>query len=203
MDIAELRAALDRAWNREAKHVERLTVAAAVLQVALRQAGMEATLVGGGAIEFYAPRFYTTTDIDFVVERGSRESIDQVFTALGLTKSGRHWSKGDLYVEVPGNRQYEPVDEFTVGPMTLRVVRKEYVLSDRIVGFRHWKYWAYGNQAMDMIAAFGDEIDDTALRAYLRREGAEDTYDLLRLAAASDRRMDDRELESLWRQHYD
>jgi hypothetical protein len=202
MTTDELRRALADAWDDGGDHVERLTLATAVLQTALREAGMEATLVGGGAIEFYIPDAYTTTDIDLVVERRTRDAINEVFTALGLARNGRHWVRGDLFVEVPGNYMAEPAEEFTIGPMTLRVIRKEYVLADRIVGFRHWKYWAYGVEAMDMIRAFGIELDETALRVYLRREGSEDAFEHLRAMAIAGKPVDEAAVERLWNQHY-
>jgi hypothetical protein len=198
----ELRAALERAWSGDRPHVERLTLAAAILQTALREAGMEPTLVGGGAVEFHVSGSYVTGDIDFVVERRTREAIDEVFTSLGLAKQGRHWVRGDLFVEVPNNHLSEPADEFAVGPYRLRVIRKEYVLADRIVGFRHWKYWAYGLEAMDMIRAFGSELDEEPLRAYLRKEGSEDVFDHLRELATSGTPVDEGAVEALWHRHY-
>src|SRR5262249_10360871 len=122
MTTEELRHALEKAWESERPHVERLTLATAGLQTALREAGMEATLVGGGAVEFHTPDAYITHDIDLVVERRTREAIDEVFSALGLARRGRHWVRGDLFVEEPGNHLSEPADEFPVGPYTLRVV---------------------------------------------------------------------------------
>ncbi|HSU12871.1 hypothetical protein [Longimicrobium sp.] len=202
MTTDELRRALEQAWDSDREHVERLTLAAAVLQTALREAGMEATLVGGGAIEFYIPDAYTTSDIDLVVERQTREALDDVFTSLGLTRRGRHWVRGELFVEVPGNYMAEPTEEFTIGPMTLRVVRKEYVLADRVIGFRHWKYWAYGVEAIEMIRALGSQIDEAALRAYLRKEGSEHAYDLLREIMASGEPLTEQTLEARWHREY-
>lgn len=155
MTTNDLRKALHEVWGSDRDHVERLTLAAAVIATAPGQAGMKATLVGGGAVEFYAPGSYTTTDSDFVVEGRTRDEIDKVLTSLGMQRQGRHWTLADLFVEVPGNYLGEVADEFSFGPLTLHVIRKEYVLADRIVGFRHWKYWAYGQQAADMIGAFG------------------------------------------------
>jgi hypothetical protein len=123
---------------------------AAIIGTALHRAGMRATLVRGGAIEFHAPEVYTTTDLDFVVEGRPRAEIDPVMRSLGLQRRGRHWVMGDLHVEVPGNVMEEAVDVETIGPFELRVSRKENVLADRIVGFRHWKAWgpgAAGNRA--------------------------------------------------------
>lgn len=90
---AGLKAALAKAWEDECPHVERLTVTAAILAIALQNDGMRATLVGGGAMEFYVPGAYTTHDIEFVVEGRSRAAIDAVFTSLGLRRQGRRCGK--------------------------------------------------------------------------------------------------------------
>jgi hypothetical protein len=202
MTTHEMREALDAAWHSDAEHVERITLAAAIITTALRDAGMTATLVGGAAIEFYAPGSYATTDLDFVVEGRTREAIHEVMSALGFARSGRHWVLDDLFVEVPGSYQAEPTNEYPMGDLVLRVVRKEHVLADRIVGFRHWKYWAYGLQALDLLAAFGDDLDDAALRKHLRSEGAEHAYDLLLHVHRSGSPGTAEVLDSLWHQHY-
>jgi hypothetical protein len=202
MSIDELRRALDEAWNSETDHAERLLRTAAILQTALREAGMVPTLVGGAAIEFHAPGAYTTTDIDLVVERRTRAAIHEVFTAMGFEKPTRHWVRGDLLVEVPGNYMGEPTDEVSIDQFTLRVVRKEVVLADRIVGFREWKHTAYAVQAMDLIRAFGDRLDEAPLRAHLRREGADQYYEPLRRLALSGRPVTHKELERLWKRYY-
>jgi hypothetical protein len=202
MNERELARALEDAWNSEGDHVERLVLAAAVITTALERAGMRATLVGGGAIEFYAPGSYATTDLDLVVEGRTRKELGDVLVSLGMHRSGRHWVLRDLYVEVPGNFLGEPTDEFAVGPFTLRVIRKESVLADRIVGYRWWSYAAYGVQALDMMAAFGQDLDEAALRARLRKEGAEDTYDLLRDFADSGAPVTADALEQLWQRRY-
>lgn len=202
MEIDELRHALDEAWNGAGEHVERLILVTAILQTALRQAGMVPTLVGGAAIEFYAPGAYTTSDIDLVVERKTREAIHEVFTALGLSRQGRHWVRGDLYVEVPGNYLGEAADEVPIGRFTLRVVRKESVLADRIVGVRAWKYWGYAFEAIDMLRTFGNALDEESVKRHLRGEGAEELYEPLREMAKLDRPVTEKEIEALWHRYY-
>ena len=177
-------------------HVERLTLVAAIISEALGQRGLEATLVGGGAVEFYDPGAHTTSDIDLVVERKRQirdlesELID-VFTKLGFERHGRHWKRSDLFVEIPARAMTDPTEVFQVGPYALRVVRKEIVLAERIVGFKHWRYTGHGAQAIDMIAAFGDEIDQPLLQRYLQREDAEDAFEVLRKLAHSNVIVDD------------
>ena len=202
MTESELASALEKAWSGDRAHVERIVLAAAVITTALERAGMRATLVGGAAIEFYSPETYATGDLDFVVEGRTREAIDQTLRSLGMRREGRHWVRGDLFVEVPGSFMGEGTENFEVGPYTLRVIRREYVLGDRIVGYRWWKYAAYGVQAINMMLTFGADIDDALIRAHLRKEGAEDTYDLLLRFAESRTPATPESLEALWHQHY-
>lgn len=198
-----LKAALLQAWQADAPHVERLVGAAAVLTHALAQAGMRATLVGGGAIEFYAPGSYATTDIDFVVEGWPREAIGRVFESLDFKRHGRSWVMDDLFVEAPGSSlERRTVETVPLGDFDLRVLKKEHVLADRIVGFRRWKSWAYGMQAIDMMAAFGDDLDEAFLRLWLRKEGSEAGYDHLREIADSGMPITAQALDRQWHQRY-
>ncbi|HEX2081109.1 MAG TPA: 5-formyltetrahydrofolate cyclo-ligase [Longimicrobium sp.] len=201
-DSEDLAGLLQKTWSSDRPHNERMIWSAAIIATALHRAGMRATLVGGGAIEFHAPGVYTTTDLDFVIEGRPRAEIDPVMRSLGMQRQGRHWVMGDLYVEVPGNVMEEPVDTETIGPFELRVIRKEYVVADRIVGFRHWKSWAHGAQAITLIRTLGRELDDKVLRAALRKEGAEHAYGLLRRLAASDEEVTPQRLDALWHKHY-
>jgi hypothetical protein len=202
MTDSELAQALHDAWHSDREHVERIVLAAAVIATALERAGMRATLVGGAAIEFHAPSAYATTDLDFVVEGRNRAAVNDVLTALGMRQQGRHWVRGDLFVEVPSSYLSEESDTFQIGPFALRVIRKEYVLGDRIIGFRWWRYAGYALQALDMIDAFTSELDEAALRAHLRKEGAEDTYDLLRRVSVSGARPTLEDLDTLWQREY-
>lgn len=197
MTLTELRAILDHSQQVSAPHVERLTVAAAVISEVLRQHGMVATLVGGGAIEFHAPGAYTTSDLDFVVEGRTRAELDAVLLDFGFARRGRHWVRGDLFVEVPGNWMSDPVDVVRVGALTLRVVRREIVLADRIIGFKHWRSTAYGAQALTLLRVLGASLDEGLLRERLLAEDAEDAYIALRAMAETDAVVDDVALDTL------
>jgi len=194
---AELRRLLDDARASDRSHAEKLAISAAVISAVLREGGMEATLVGGGAIEIHASDVYTTSDIDLVVEGRSRVEIDAALTRFGLARRGRHWVLGDLFVEVPGNWMPDPVDVIPVGPLTLRVVKREVVLADRIIGFKHWRATAYGAQAVALLALFGSGLDDRLLRERVRAEGAEDALDELRRLAADTTPVTEEQLQHL------
>jgi hypothetical protein len=200
---ADLRQALHEAvGDSSLPHVRRMSLAAAIVSTALERAGMEATLVGGSAIEFYVTGSYTTADIDFIVERATREKLAEVFAALGMQRKDRHWYVGDLYFEVPSFRREDPALTFEVGPFTLRVIAREVVLAERITGFKYWKYWGYGLQAVDMIRTFRHLIDEEALRNWLKREQAEDAYDLLCDVADSGRELTEREMGEIWQSRF-
>lgn len=200
----DLREALLDAWHSAAPHAERMAHAAAIIALALAREGMRATLVGGGALEFWAPATYVTTDIDFVVEGGSRERMAEVLDRLGMQRLGRHWMVDDLYVEVPGNRLTDPTETVDVGPYRLDVIAREIVLADRIVGFRYWKAWAYGLQAIQGLRALGRELDRRLLLDHLEAEGsgAVDALLLLEDLATTEEDLTYADLDREWHLRY-
>jgi hypothetical protein len=197
MTTADLQTLLDRTMAGDVPHAEKVTVAAAVLSEVLRRRGMVATLVGGGAIELYAPETYATSDIDLVVEGRPRTEIDAALTAFGFDRSGRHWVRGDLFVEVPGTIMSDPVEELSAGGLRLRVVRREVVLADRVIGFKHWGATAYGAQAIALLAALGDVVDERMLRDRVRAEDAGDALDVLWTMARSGARVSEVDLRNV------
>jgi hypothetical protein len=73
----------------------------------------------------------------------------------------------------------DPVETIPVGELSLRVVRREVVLVDLIIGFKHWRATRYGAQGIALLALFGDTLDAGMLRDRLRAEDAEDAEDAL------------------------
>jgi hypothetical protein len=197
MELPDLRRRLEATLASDAPHVERMTIAAAVVSEVLARAGMTATLVGGGAIEFHASEVYTTSDLDFVVEGRSREDLHNALVDVGFERRGRHWVFGELFVEVPGNWMGDPVVVAQIGDLALRVVRREIVLADRIIGFKHWGATAYGLQAIALLGVFGSALDESLLRERLRAEHAEDALGALRALAATGREVTDDDLREL------
>jgi hypothetical protein len=126
-------------------------------------------------------------DIDVVIERGAATSADRddVFLSLGFGRVGRHWRRDELFVETVPGPLAGPADEVEVAGAVFRVVRKEVLLRDRIVGFKHWRHTAYGDQAIAMLLAFERDLDAEWLRKELAREEAEDALSALRKVALS------------------
>lgn len=170
-------------------HAEQVAEVVSVLRGAFASAGFDVTLVGGAAVEVHAPGIYRSGDLDVVVEkaREDAERRDDVFLRLGFRREGRHWRFGDaLFVELVPGPVAGPTEEVRLGSSEFRVVTKEVVLRDRLVGFKQWKHTAYGQQAIDMLAAFGDTLDMAWLEPELQREGSLDALYALRQLADSD-----------------
>lgn len=137
--------------------------------------------MGGSGIEIHAPGVYVSGDMDMVIERSGNEPdrLSEIFEGLGFRRMCRHWRLDDLFVELVPGPVAGPVQEVRVGRSEFRIVEKEVPLRDRVVGFKHWEYTAYGEQAIDMLAAFGDELDESWLLPELRQEDALDALEAL------------------------
>jgi hypothetical protein len=95
-----------------------------------------------------------------------------------------------------------PTDSLQVGPYELRVVKKEWLLGERLAGFRHWKYWGSGIQAIGMIRAFGEELDEEELKKSFKIEGTAHAYSLLKELADSEQEVTIPQMDALWHAHY-
>jgi hypothetical protein len=168
-------------------HAEQVARIAGILHAAFAAAGLRSTLVGGSAIEVHAPGIYRSGDLDLVIERAAADAgrAEDVFTDLGFERFGRHWRRQRLFVEVPGSQVIDPSELMRVADAVFRVVTKEVVLADRVVGFKQWLFTAYGQQAIDMLAAFGDQLDMAWLRPRLEYEDSYDAFEALQRLAAS------------------
>lgn len=173
-------------------HSKQIAVVAAILHRAFANSGLVSTLIGGSAIEVYAPGIFASGDIDLIVEpvRSAgdatvRDRTGAVLTELGFQELGRHWTKRDLFVEVPSHRLDDPAETMHAGPFVFRVIAKEALLAYRLVGFKHWRHTGYGQQAIDMIAAFGDELNLGWLNERLKQEDVSDAFEAMRRLAFS------------------
>ncbi len=188
------------------RHAEQVAEVAAILHQAFTPEGFTVTLVGGSAIEIHAPGIYVSGDMDLVIERMASASkhVDRIFEGMGFKKKGgRHWIMEDLFIETVGGPVAGPTEEVRVGESVFRIVTKEVPLRDRVVGFKHWRQTAYGEQAVEMLVAFGAELDQSWLVPELEREDSVDAFTALRDLAQSSRPVTadvlNVMLEELWR----
>lgn len=188
------------------EHAQQVARIAGILEEAFSAAGFQVTMVGGSAIEIHSPGIHKSGDIDVVIERTRADlgqDADEVFRDLGFQREGMHWRYDDiLFVHVVSGPVAGPAERVQVGGVQFRVVAKEVPLRDRIVGFMHWKYTGYAQQAIDMLVAFGEELDMGWLADELRKEDALDAFEELRELAASDAPVTERVLrDTLKRLH--
>ncbi|CAN5642412.1 hypothetical protein BH23GEM6_BH23GEM6_19230 [soil metagenome] len=188
------------------QHAEQVAGVAAILHEAFTPEGFTVTLVGGSAIEIHAPGIYVSGDMDLVIERMASASkpVDEIFENLGFQKEGgRHWVLEDLFIETVGGPVAGPTENVRVGESVFRIVTKEVALRDRVVGFKHWRQTAYGEQAVEMLVAFGPELDESWMIPELEREDSLDAFTALRDLAQSSRPVTadvlNAMLEELWR----
>ncbi len=206
MSREESRSRLDRILRRgiaraPLEHARQVAEIAGVLHDAFEAVGLRCTLVGGSAIEIHAPGVYTTGDLDVVIEtqrvEGASERVAEVFTQLGFKGDARHWVRGELFVEVPSHVLSDPAEKVRVANAVFRVVAKEVVLADRIVGFKHWQYTAYGQQAIAMLAAFGERLNMAWLKSRLQSEHCMDAFLALKDLAESGTRVTEKVVRAL------
>ena len=84
-----------------------------------------------------------------------------------------------------------------IGHLELNVIAKEVLLSERLAGYKYWEYTASAQQAIDMLAAFGEDLRMDILRPLLKREGTEDAYAALQGLADSAEPVTDAKLRAL------
>ena len=155
---------------------------ATLVSQALEDAGVSATLSGGGAISIYTENEYTSKDLDFVCSE-RREKLVEVLEPLGfgLASDRRHFAHPDtaLYLEFPlgplafGNRQVSQRDVPTMESNwgSLRVITPTMCVMDRLAAFWHWNDRQSWDQAL-MVARRHD-LDYEDLIAYAKDEGAD------------------------------
>lgn len=169
------------------RHAEQFAQIASILHQAFSRVHLRSTVVGGSAIEIHAPGVYVSGDLDLVErQRHDAAQIAGVFDSLGFERQGRHWRMGDLFVEVPSTVLSDPSEFLRVGSAVFEIVKKEVVLADRVIGYRQWGVLAYGQQAIDLLVAFENDIDEDWLHDKLVREGSRDALDPLKELATTD-----------------
>lgn len=182
-------------------HAEQVATVASVLYQAFLLAGLDCVLTGGSAVEVHVPGVYKSADVDVVIEGALGESlrprIVPVFEALGFTPRARHWTRGDLFVEVPSHAVDGPTEVLHARGLPLRILRIEALLKFRLVGYKYWGTTSYAQQAIDVLVALDGDYDEPLLRSLLRVEGAEDAYDALLPLVQSDTPVTEARLDAI------
>jgi hypothetical protein len=119
----------------------------AVIYGCLRNAGVEAIVVGGSAITIHVPAVYTSNDIDLALISGfNRNKVVKALEGLGFRESGRDFAHPetpytiDLVAETPYVDR-RPILEFCTVETSAGPVRTYYIedaIADRIAAWVHW-----------------------------------------------------------------
>lgn len=159
---------------------ERTLRTAAVVAEALKRAGDEPVLVGGGAVEVYTRAAYTTRDLDFVAS--TTEETEDALGSLGFERRGRHWLHEELGIvlELPGSTLAPArADSIDVDGLQLQIISVEDLIVDRLAS---WKYWGWDPDAAAtvLLLALHPDRDEARLRERAAEEDVEDALELLR-----------------------
>lgn len=145
-------------------------------------------LVGGAAVELYTHGAYTTGDLDFVGDVSGE--VAEVLDHAGFRRAGRHWihEQGRVYLEFPGSR-LEPASEparLRRAGLTLRVIRAEALLADRLAAWKFWRSEVDLLNALRLLHARRVRLELREVRRCARALEVEDEWRRLR---AWDRRL--------------
>lgn len=169
---------------------------AALISKALVDAGISATLSGGGAVSIYTENEYESFDLDFITSSRT-DALAGALTPLGFKRVAgerefRH-PETDYYVEFPPGplafgetsiRDSEAATLVTVfGP--IRIVTPTQSVMDRLSAFVHW----HDNQSLDQAVMIvrRQRVDWPQLYEWAKREGVEAAViDKVRRLAAGD-----------------
>lgn len=163
---------------------------AALVSQTLEDAGIMATLSGGGAVSVYTRNQYQSSDLDFVTS-ARRDALAPL--GFRAARAGRHFVHPEtpLFLEFPagplefGDRIVHHDDipriETQWGP--LRVITATQCVMDRLAAFWHWHDRQSWDQAVLVVSH--QTVDFDELAAYAASEGA-DPRDIPRLRVQAD-----------------
>lgn len=156
---------------------------AAIVSSTLEDAGILATLSGGGAVSVYTDNEYESFDLDFVTSQRN-ERIAQVLQPLGfIFRTGKRelvHPDTDYYVEFPSGPlsfgsslvvgQEETV-KFATRWGDIRIVTPTHSVLDRLAHFFAWN----DRQALDQVVMIArtHPLDWSEIEGWIRGEGAD------------------------------
>ena len=162
---------------------------AALVSQTLEDAGIMATLSGGGAVSIYTENQYQSSDLDFVTS-ARRDALTAALAPLGFgaASDGRHFTHPGtpLFVEFPagplefGDRivHHDDIPRIKTQWGPLRVITATQCVMDRLAAFWHWHDRQSWDQAV--LVASHQTVDFDELAAYAASQGA-DPRDITRL----------------------
>lgn len=150
----------------------------------LREAGSDAILVGGQAIEVYTGGQFETADIDIVVS--NKPLAEKLLNSLGFGKENEIWYNKDLniivqLVDKPYSGDESKVRRFKIKDFELKVAAPEDLIVNRLYSAKVWKSNPQRDleQAAAIMKIFSKSMDFDYLRERAKRNGVEDILDII------------------------
>lgn len=108
------------------KRLEQTATIMSALTEAFRTRDLGVVLVGGSAIEVWAPGAHISDDTDVVVTGPSGASLHEqaadIMQSLGFRRRGLGWELGGLYVHLVDYRMDEPTTTVELGSLRFEAV---------------------------------------------------------------------------------
>jgi len=154
---------------------------AALLSSLFAKHDVTLTVVGGATVQYYSEAQYVTDDLDAILMGDTTEIIEEVMDSLAFkrTTQYRHFehSSFDFVVEFPpspieiGSRIISDVVLLKLKDQTVRVLRVEDIIMDRIVAAVEWKDKPSLDQAKLLWLKNKGLIDLKYLKKFAKAEG--------------------------------
>ncbi len=143
------------------------------------------TVVGGAAVQYYSDATYVTKDLDVILMGDTTEIIEETMHSLGFKRTTmyRHFEHPSLpfVVEFPpspievGSRTISKVNILNMDDKSVRVIRVEDMIMDRIIAAVEWKDTPSLEQAKLLWLMNNDIIDVDYLKTFATEEGYSET----------------------------
>lgn len=170
-------------------------VAAAVAQ-ALAASGIRGVLTGGACASLHTRGAYQSSDLDFVIESASRETLDAAMSGIGFARNGGHYEHADVryFIEflpaplaIGGDTGVRPV-EHHVRSRTFLTLSPTDSCRDRLAAFYFWNDRQSLRTAVEIARRHPIEIE--IIRRWSEDEGKTPAFEefLKELARAKERR---------------
>lgn len=138
-------------------------------------------LVGGACVTIYSRNRYQSYDLDFVVYEDMKK-VKQALKELGFLEKNKYFIRSDCkwiieFVPGPvavGNEIISDFEEIRVSTGTIKMLRIEDSVKDRLSSYFHWDDRQGLDQAIDI--CLEQEIDFEEVKAWAIKEGFESKF---------------------------
>lgn len=125
-------------------------------------------LVGGSAVELYTRGRAMSLDLDLI---GDISQIAPILIGQNFKRTGRHFHKGSIYIEVPsGSLQGEKSIILEYNGKKIRVISVEDLIVDRLCGCKFWKSEYDCEHASMLLESYKNKLDMEYLNERARVE---------------------------------